>query len=52
MPTGMNLTIANEPCATGEISLVHGAGVLYVSGIDKFTAGGAWEGEMSMDFHW
>lgn len=50
LPSGMTLHVGGQPCETGTISLVHGADVLYVSGLETFTSSGAWEGEMEMAF--
>lgn len=51
LPTGMDLTFAGQPCETRTVALKHGAGVLYVSGLDEFTPDGAWEGEMEMKLY-
>lgn len=50
LPMGMNLTIAGQPCEVDQIALDYAAGVLYVSGVDKFMPSGAWEGVMEMKF--
>lgn len=50
LPTGMNLTIAGQPCEVSRVVLNYDAGVLYVTGIEQFTPAGAWEGEMKMEF--
>jgi len=46
----MSLTIAGQPCEVSTVALDYSGGVLYVSGIEPFTPGGAWEGEMRMEF--
>ena len=50
LPTGMNLTIAGQDCDTGVVSLVQGANVLTVTGLDAFTTKGAWEGDLNLAF--
>ncbi|KAK0919234.1 hypothetical protein LTR57_010985 [Friedmanniomyces endolithicus] len=50
LPKGMSLTIAGQPCEVSKVALDYSGGVLYVSGIEPFTPGGAWEGEMRMEF--
>lgn len=50
LPTNMTLHVGGQACETGVIALVQGAGVLYVSGLDTFTQGGAWEGGLQMGF--
>ncbi|KAK0880551.1 hypothetical protein LTR87_005673 [Friedmanniomyces endolithicus] len=50
LPKGMSLTIAGQPCEVSKVALDYSGGVLYVSGIEPSTPGGAWEGEMRMEF--
>ncbi|KAK4985984.1 hypothetical protein LTR66_008016 [Elasticomyces elasticus] len=50
LPSGIDLSIAGQPCEAAAVTLVHGAGVLYLSGLEEFTPGGAWEGEMVLRF--
>ncbi|KAK5136357.1 hypothetical protein LTR08_003483 [Meristemomyces frigidus] len=50
IPTDMSLTIGGQPCEVGAVALSYDDGVLYVSGIEQFTPGGAWEGAMEMKF--
>ncbi|KAI9696289.1 MAG: hypothetical protein M1820_008212 [Bogoriella megaspora] len=48
LPNDLSLTVANQPCETRTLSLVYGGDVLYVTGIEAFTNGGAWEGELEL----
>ena len=48
LPSSASLNIAGQPCEVSEISLEYSSGVLYVTGIEKFTPNGAWEGEIEM----
>lgn len=47
----MSMTYAGQHRSVHNIGMEYDAGVLHVSGLHEHTKGGAWEGEMELNFH-
>ena len=49
LPSGMSLSIADQPCEVGAVALTYENGTIVISGLETFTPDGAWEGPMSLE---
>ncbi|WPG98450.1 Hypothetical protein R9X50_00124000 [Acrodontium crateriforme] len=48
LPKSLSLTISGQPFEAAEIDVVYSGGVVTITGLEKFTPNGAWEGEAEM----